>query len=395
MTETIATQSPPEDSQPTGTSPTEPSPQDTRSRGERSLTGFLAAMVAIYGILTAVVIFSASRAEGLYYDKVFIAQAHLNDASELSLEAQINILHDLSVWRQIDTLNFSGSDPELIELLYGYFTAEAQASMERSGGPDDIYAEEMFSVHKVEREMADRSFELAGAWSERANTYETLATALAVGLAFAAWASLIEKTGSTRWMFTIVAALILVGSLGFLGVHLITREPLEEYDTFTGDEDYTSIEEGSDLAGGLYVHPSGAFEFVIPAGWELAEEDEVSALISDGESLAGAEFSDVERVYTEDEMRAHATDFIDATVEDDQYEINVLDVQPESTYAGVTLTFDGSVYRADFFLDQQETAIFVFFFATSPDTHEKMLPTRDEIRGTFRSDPEAARAANP
>ena len=183
--------------------------------------------------------------------------------------------------------------------------------------------------------------------------------------------------------------------MGFLGVHLVTREPLEEYDTFTGDEDYTSIEEGSELAGGLYVHPSGAFEFVIPAGWELAEEDEVSALISDGESLAGAEFSDVERVYTEDEMRAYATDFIDATVEDDQYEINVLDVQPEFTYAGVTLTSGGSVYSADFFFEQQETVIFVFFFATPPDTHEKMLPTRDEILGTFRGDPEAARAASP
>jgi len=264
MTGTTATQSAAEDARPTGTGSTESPLQDAQSRTEGFLNGFLAAMVTIYGILTALIIFAASRAESLYYDNVFISQAQLSDASELSIEAQIRVLHDLSVLEQMQAHELSGSDPKIIEFLHGHLSAEAQASLERSGGVDETYAEEVYFAHNVVREKAMRSFDLAAAWSERANTYERLATLLAVGLAFAAWASLIKRIGSIRWMFTIVAASVLIGSLGFLGVLLATREPLEKYLTFLDNEGHTSVEEpGYTLAGGLYAHPSGAFEFAV------------------------------------------------------------------------------------------------------------------------------------
>jgi fermentation-respiration switch protein FrsA (DUF1100 family) len=205
-------------------------------------------MVAIYGILTALVIFSASRAEGLYYDNAFIGQAQLSDASELSLEAQIGAFHDLNVLEQMQVHDILGSDPEIIEFLHGQLSAEAQASLERSGGVDESYVEEIFSAHVVERENAMNSLALAGAWSERASTYEAVATALAVGLAFTAWASLMEQTNWVRWVFAIGAALILIGCLGFLGIHLVTREPLEQYITFSS-EDCTSIGEPSSALG--------------------------------------------------------------------------------------------------------------------------------------------------
>ena len=264
MTDAIPDQSSPEDS-PTGASSAGPSAKKTRPRAERLLTGLLAAMVAIYSILMAVTNFSASRAEGLYYDNAYIAQAHLNDASELAIEANIRILHDLSVWEQIRMHELSGSDPAIIEFLYGQFSAEAQASLERSGKADEIYDEEVHSAHIEERELAMMSFEHATAWSQRAGTYQALATMLVVGLAFAALASLMDETGFMRRLFTLVAALILVVSLCFLGIHLITRESLEEYVALADYKDQASIEHPEPaLAGGLYVYPSGAFEFAIP-----------------------------------------------------------------------------------------------------------------------------------
>lgn len=265
MTDTTATQSPPEDAQPTGTGPAGPAPQNTRSRAEQYLNRFLAAIVAIYGILTALALLSASQAGGLYYDNVFIAQAHLNDASELAVGALVEIVHDLSVLEQIRVHELSGSDPEIIKFLYGQLSAGAQASLERSGELDETYAAELNLAPDTEREKAEKSFDLAVAWSERAGTYETLAAVLAVGLAFAAWASLMERAGTIRWMFALVAALILLGCLGFLGLHLVTREPLEEYLTFPDSEVHTSVGgPGSTLVGGLYAHPPGAVEFVIP-----------------------------------------------------------------------------------------------------------------------------------
>ena len=217
---------------PAGAGSAGPEPQKARPRAERSLTRLLAAVVAIYSILTAVAIFSASRAESLYYDNVFIAQAHLNDANELSIEANLRILHDLSVWEQIRVHELAGSNPAVNEFLYGQFSAEAQASLKRSGEADEIYEQEVRSAQIEERELAARSFEHATAWSRRAGTYQVLAGVLAIGLAFAAWASLMDGTGSVRWLFALVATLILVASLCFLGIHLFIQEPIPEYLSF-------------------------------------------------------------------------------------------------------------------------------------------------------------------
>lgn len=271
MADAMVIQSLPEDSQTTGSGLGESSSPRTRSRAEKSLNGLLAALVTIYGILMALVISAASRAEGLYYDNVFTAQAQLNDASELSIEAQIGILHDLLVLQQMQVHEFSGSDPEIVAFFYDYMSDEARASLERSGGIDDIYAETVYLAHNVERENAMRSFDLAGAWSERASLYEVFTTVLAVGLAFAAWASLVEREGAIRWMFTVIAALILIGSLSFLAFHLATREPLDEYFMPPDDQVGASVEERqSVLAGEHCVYPSSALELARPAGWELA-----------------------------------------------------------------------------------------------------------------------------
>jgi hypothetical protein len=55
---------------------------------------------------------------------------------------------------------------------------------------------------------------------------------LSVGLAFAAWASLMDGTGLVRWLFALVAALVLVVCLCFLGIHFLTQEPIPDYLSF-------------------------------------------------------------------------------------------------------------------------------------------------------------------
>lgn len=382
MTETVS------DQQPLESATRSASRQDTPSFADRFLKGLLASMVAVYGILTALTIFASSRAEGLYYDNVFIAQAQLNDASELAIEAHIEVSRDLNVLEQMQIQELAGAGLEMTEFLYGHLSADAQASLERSGGIDETYIEGMYLSHNVERERSMRSFDLAVAWSERSSTHETLATMLAVGLAFAAWASLIENAGVIRWVFTAIATLILMGSLGFLGLHLVTREPIEEYAAFIDEGELELI-----LAGGSYVHPSGAFEFAIPTSWELVEEDAALALVSDGESFVGGEFSDVGSVYGQDEMEAHAIQFVDALLGDYQPQMDTLDVDSDVAYAGVNFVIDGIDSYADFFFEQRETVIFVFFFATPSDIYEEMLLVRDGVRDTFQVDPDAARTS--
>lgn len=221
----------------------EASPSSTQSRTHEFLNGLLVAMVAIYSILTAVMAFSTARAEGLSSDNAFIFLSHLTDSVDLSLGAHALFEHDLRLFEQIQVHQISGSDPEIIEFLEGQYSPEAQANLERSDWPDQTYWEEIFFHHNVERDLAMRSIGLAAAWSERSSTYQTVVTLLAVGMAFTAWASLMERAGRIRWLFTAVAGLILIGCLGFLSVHLVAREPLEEYHTFTGYENYIFLDE--------------------------------------------------------------------------------------------------------------------------------------------------------
>ena len=151
--------------------------------------------------------------------------------------------HDLSLHEQIQVHQMSEANPEIIEFLQGQYSPEAQANLERSNWPDQTYWEEIYFHHNVERDLAMRSIGLASAWSERSSTYQALLTLLAVGMALAAWASLMERAGRIRGLFTVAASLILIACLVFLSVHLVAREPLEEYITFTGYENYIFLDE--------------------------------------------------------------------------------------------------------------------------------------------------------
>jgi tetratricopeptide (TPR) repeat protein len=152
----------------------------------------------------------------------------------------------------------------------------------------------------------------------------------------------------------------------------------------------------SALAEAVYVHPTGAFEFVIPAGWELFGEDDISALISDGESLAAVEFHDVQAVYTEDDMRAYVDDFVARVMGSADYQTSVWDVQRRSAHTRVTFTAsDGGRNSAEFLFAQWETVIYAFLYITPADAYEEMLPTRDAILDTYQVDPEAAIGASP
>ncbi len=147
------------------------------------------------------------------------------------------------------------------------------------------------------------------------------------------------------------------------------------------------------LAGGQYAHPSGAFGFALPGGWEIVQEDQISALASDGVSLAGVEFHDVGTVYTKDEMQGYAADFVGAILEEAQ--IEVLDVPPAFTYVGAAFTgSDGRANRADFFFEQHETVVFIFFFVTPAERYEENLSVRDLLLKTYQVDPGAVQA-NP
>ena len=147
-----------------------------------------------------------------------------------------------------------------------------------------------------------------------------------------------------------------------------------------------------------YLHPTGAFSFGYPAEWKLAQEDGISAIISDQEDetfMVGAFFDTQEEL---DEVNAQ--EFINLVIEsflnqlDGEYEVAEPIDQPDgSLYYPATYTSGDTTGNADFFFDQQGHIMFVIYFLTP--NYDELQPTWDEILATYTVDAEAATASLP
>jgi hypothetical protein len=197
-----------------------------------------------------------------------------------------------------------------------------------------------------------------------------------------------------------------------------TEEPTEEAVSSSGDTLATEgseegTEEGSEEAAAAeeeaaddpeplpfqeepYVHPSGAFTFIVPEAWELSSEDETSAVWAGEGAEVGTVFTNVGLELTNKQMQ----DYIDTFIENflpyygDDYQIIEQTVQPDdSIYVSVSYSSENGDGYVDFFFEQRETVVFVLFFATT--NWDELWTTWNEIIASYAVDPEAALAAAP
>ena len=96
----------------------------------------------------------------------------------------------------------------------GNFSEELEKAIERPDGPfDDAYYEELFGEAEAELDRAFEIYDLAGEEGDKADAYQQVMLILAVGLSFAAWASLVAEGNRMRLVFTVLAVVAFVGGL--------------------------------------------------------------------------------------------------------------------------------------------------------------------------------------
>jgi hypothetical protein len=145
-----------------------------------------------------------------------------------------------------------------------------------------------------------------------------------------------------------------------------------------------------------YVHPSGAFTFAVPETFEGIDGDETSVIFGDDNSTLGAAFLNTDTIYTEDQVIEFIGGFLGGFFEDidPDYEVTYEDNSlAESGFVYESVDFAGGDSRADFFFDQRDTILFVFYFVSN--NFEEMDPTWNAILGTYDIDGEAALEAAP
>jgi hypothetical protein len=177
----------------------------------------LGSLIAILSVLTGVASFQGSIADSKQNENEVKGMQTLNDGNAEYLSANQFIVYDYTMydgWYTADT-----ADKE--EYYQASYSEELQSSI--AANPDDPFSEEYYNTMYTSANdywaESDAAFEAAGQWDNRGDGLQLVVLIMALGLAFAAWASLVKEESNMRLLFSALAVIMLVyGVIRYLGV---------------------------------------------------------------------------------------------------------------------------------------------------------------------------------
>jgi hypothetical protein len=177
----------------------------------------LGSLIAILSVLTGVASYQGSIADSKQNENEVKAMQTLNDGNAEYLSANQFIVYDYSMydgWYTADT-----ADKE--EYYQTSYSPELQDSI--AANPEDpfgdAYYDAMYASANDLWSESDAAFEAAGQWDNRGDGLQLVVLIMALGLAFAAWASLVKEESNMRVLFAALAVIMLVyGVIRYLAV---------------------------------------------------------------------------------------------------------------------------------------------------------------------------------
>lgn len=182
----------------------------------------LGAMVAVFGIITAGAAYQASIFGGNSNENFFVAQSSLTDSNFFYSKANQDVQSDNDIITQIEVQIALRAPQEAIDALVNALSENALASFDRSSDLDDEYYTAMYADADAYGSRAEQAFNAAKAWDEIGDNYELLGLILAVGLGFAGWAGLMDKESMLRYVFGLMALIVLVVGIA-MGANLMGK----------------------------------------------------------------------------------------------------------------------------------------------------------------------------
>ena len=175
-------------------------------------------LIAILSVITALASYQGALADGAQNDFEIKAMKNLSDGNAEYLSANQEITQDYSYY---DTWYINqDSNPDIAEYFQIQFSDKLLASIASSGNENpfnDAYYISKYEIPDQYFEDSDVNFETANKWNERGDRLQLLMAILAIGLAFAAWASLNKEESNLRGFFSFLSVLALViGSVIYL-----------------------------------------------------------------------------------------------------------------------------------------------------------------------------------
>ncbi len=180
----------------------------------------LGTLVTVLSVFTAFTSYQGSMADSKQNEHEIKAMQELNDGNAEYLTANQFIVYDYNMYD-----GWYVTDDEAKAAYYqGSYSEQLQASI--AANPDDpfssAYYDSMYATANDYFAQSDADFETAGQWDNRGDGLQLVVLFMALGLAFAAWASLLNGESNLRPVFAILAiAMGIAGVIAYLGVPAI------------------------------------------------------------------------------------------------------------------------------------------------------------------------------
>ena len=172
----------------------------------------LASLVAVLSVLTALAAYQGSLADSQESDMNVEGQKQLTEANSLYLEANQFVIYDYTMYDGW-YIN-AGKDEEIAQYYVDSFSEELTANIDRDTDLfDEQYYEEMYAEAESTYDEAMTYFDEAQIAGDRADRMQGVVVIFAVGLALAAYGSMMGPEKMIRFVFTLAAIAALVGGL--------------------------------------------------------------------------------------------------------------------------------------------------------------------------------------
>jgi hypothetical protein len=185
-----------------------PRPERLKWLGANLTLGFL---VTVMSVLTAVANYSTYVVGGTAADYEKEGDRLLADANTSYISASQFIIVDYTMYDNYRVNE--GVDDFAAEYYQSQFSDSLQASVDRGDPFDDQYYAEMDADADAILEEAFAMLDQASAAAEREAGYQLAMLFSALGLAFAAYASLLDEANRLRRMFAVMSLIMMVLSI--------------------------------------------------------------------------------------------------------------------------------------------------------------------------------------
>ncbi len=181
----------------------------------------LGTLIAILSVSTAGASYLGAMADSEQNKNEIEGMQMLTDANAEYLTANQDIIQDYTYYDNW----YINTDADIAAYYQENFSEALTTAMARSEEYpfDEEYYTAMYAFPTGMFDEADASFEIGSQYDEKGDQLQLVMLIMALGLAFAAWASLLKAESNMRLLFALFAVVTLVmGIITYLGVPVIT-----------------------------------------------------------------------------------------------------------------------------------------------------------------------------